>query len=510
MSAQDLRQISSPDLQLSLVGEADTVRLAEDLAAVLQPGDLICLSGDLGAGKSTLARALLRSLADDPDLEVPSPTFTLVQSYDLPRFPVSHLDLYRIEEPEELEELGLDEILETGAALIEWPEMGGDFLPAPRIWLHLAGGDDDTRVARFLFEGTDFGQRFERSRAIRAFLGQSGWQSARRRHLKGDASARTYERVFDDSRSAVLMNSPALYAEKKLGAELSYSEIVHLAQDVRPFVAIGEELFRRGYGAPEIYAQDLGAGLLLLEDLGGDGVLKDGIPDPECYEAATLVLARMHSEAWPVEVVLSSGDTYALPSYDRRALLAEVDLFLDWYVPEMTGKPAPDELRREYHDLWSAAFDQIASAETGWVLRDYHSPNLLWRADREGLDRIALIDFQDAVIGPVAYDVGSLLFDARVEVPPELERHLFQAYVSARKERQSDFDQPTFEAAYAVMAAQRIAKVLGIFVRLAQRDGKPGYLRHLPRMNAYLDRALNHPVLSDLKLWYDRNRPVSS
>ncbi|MEJ8475203.1 tRNA (adenosine(37)-N6)-threonylcarbamoyltransferase complex ATPase subunit type 1 TsaE [Roseibium algae] len=507
MSATDLRPISNPDFSLDLQNEADTVRLAEDIAAILLPGDLICLSGDLGAGKSTLARALLRALADDPSLEVPSPTFTLVQTYELPRFAVSHFDLYRLEDPEELEELGLDELLETGAALVEWPELGGDLLPKSHVWLQLVGEDDESRQVNIVFADPDLRSRFERSRAIREFLNSSGWTQAERRHLQGDASARTYERVHGPKGSVVLMNSPAFSAKKKLGVELSYSETVHLAQDVRPFVAIGRELYRRGFGAPEIHASDLEQGLLLLDDLGDTGVLTDGFPDPERYETATLLLAKMHGETWPAEIPLGGGGSYRLPDFSRRALLAETDLLLDWYIPEMTGEQAPASMRQEFHELWNAVLNRISKAQCGWVLRDYHSPNLLWRAGKSGIDRIGLIDFQDAVIGPVAYDVASLLLDARVEVLPDLEASLYRTYILARKEQNPDFDEVAFEAAYAVMGAQRITKVLGIFVRLARRDHKPGYLGHLPRMNAFLDRVLVHPVLSDLKFWYDRNRP---
>ncbi|MEP2437386.1 MAG: tRNA (adenosine(37)-N6)-threonylcarbamoyltransferase complex ATPase subunit type 1 TsaE [Roseibium sp.] len=507
MSAKDLRPIAHPDLSIELASEAETVSLAEDLAAILHPGDLMCLAGDLGAGKSTLARALLRALADDPDLEVPSPTFTLVQTYELARFAVSPFDLYRLEDPEELDELGLDELLETGAALVEWPELGGELLPSNRVWLRLDGEEEEGRKAIFRFEDTDFGVRLERSREIRKFLNEAGWPGCERRHLKGDASARSYERVKKDGRTAILMNSPALYSEQELGAELSYSQIVHLAQDVTPFVAVGSELHRRGYGAPEIYASQTGQGLLLIEDLGDEGVLADGRPHPERYKAATELLARMHGENWPREIALGDGSTYEVPDFSRAAMLAEADLFLDWYVPEMTGTAAPEALRQEFHELWSAALDNIADAQKGWVLRDYHSPKLLCREDRQGLDRLALIDFQDAVIGPVAYDVASLLLDARVEVPEDLEAALFETYVETRKKQNLTFDGVAFKAAYAVMAAQRVTKILGIFVRLARRDHKPVYLAHLPRMNAYLDRALDHPVLSDLKLWYDRNRP---
>jgi aminoglycoside/choline kinase family phosphotransferase len=134
-------------------------------------------------------------------------------------------------------------------------------------------------------------------------------------------------------------------------------------------------------------------------------------------------------------------------------------------------------------------------------------PNLLWQEGAAGTDRIGLIDFQDAVIGPVAYDVASLLLDARTEIPPALESELYDAYVSARKRQSRDFDKDGFSRAYAIMAAQRISKILGIFVRLAKRDHKPAYLGHLPRMESYLDRVLDRPGLSDLKSWYARFRP---
>lgn len=503
LPAQTAPDLSSPH-DLILADETATVRLAEDIAAILAPGDVVLLSGDLGTGKSTLSRALLRTLADDPELEVPSPTFTLVQAYDLPRFPVAHFDLYRIEEPEELEELGLDEILETGAALIEWPEQAGDLLPANALHLSLREGDDsESRRASFSWDEKGWGPRLGRSFAIRTLIEQAGWQGAERRHLKGDASTRAYEIVRKADRSAVLMNSPALDTDRKYGAELSYSEIVHLAQNVRPFVGVGEELRRHGYAAPEIFAGDLGQGLLFLEKLGSEGVVADGAPIAARYEEATRLLARMHSEAWPRTVPLPDGSDYTLPDYSRRAMLGEVDLFLDWYIPEKTGGDASDELRREYHALWNAALDAISSAETGWVLRDYHSPNLIWREDRAGLDRVGVIDFQDAVVGPVSYDVGSLLSDARVTVPAELEAHLYQVYVTERRAADATFDEDAFAASYAVMTAQRLAKIFGIFVRLERRDHKTGYMRHLPRLATYLDRAMQHPVLSDLKLWYE-------
>ncbi len=138
------------------------------------------------------------------------------------------------------------------------------------------------------------------------------------------------------------------------------------------------------------------------------------------------------------------------------------------------------------------------------MLRDFHSPNIIWRADRKGHDRLGVVDFQDALIGPSAYDVASLAMDARVTVPPEIERTTIDAYVAARRGH-NGFDESHFAEANAIMAAQRNSKILGIFVRLNERDGKPAYLQHLPRIRNYLERALAHPALTDLRDFYIRN-----
>ena len=185
----------SPTLSLTIPDEAAMERLAEDVAAILGPGDVIALSGDLGAGKSTFSRALLRAFAGDPALEVPSPTFTLVQTYDLDRLTISHLDLYRLEEPEELEELGLEDLTATGAALIEWPEKAGRFLPASRLILSIAhSGENDARAVTFSFASpaaeSRWAQRLARTQRIRALAEEAGFAGAERRYLTGDASAR--------------------------------------------------------------------------------------------------------------------------------------------------------------------------------------------------------------------------------------------------------------------------------------------------------------------------------
>ncbi|NBN64983.1 tRNA (adenosine(37)-N6)-threonylcarbamoyltransferase complex ATPase subunit type 1 TsaE [Pannonibacter tanglangensis] len=502
-------------LSLDLADEAATLRLADDLAALLSAGDLITLSGDLGAGKSTFARALLRAFAADPALEVPSPTFTLVQTYDLPRLTVSHLDLYRLDEPEEVLELGLDDLVATGAALVEWPEKAAGLLPRGALSLRFEPGQtDDGR--RVIFSVADpahagrWGERLERTIAIRALMARAGFGFAARRYLIGDAAARTYERLHFDDRTAIVMNAPPLYTLAGPGETPSYGEIVHRARTVTPFLALTEELRRRGFAAPQIHAADEARCLIVLEDLGSDTLVRDRAPIQERYEAAALLLADMHATApWSETLPLPDGGSYTIPAYSRRALLTEADLFLDWYVPWRAGVPvSPDfvsaDLRAEYHALWNRALDDIAHAETGWVLRDYHSPNIIWREHRSGFDRLGLIDYQDCVLGPLAYDVSSLALDARVDMSVALERHLVEVYVAARRAVTPDFDADAFHAAYAVTAAQRVAKILGLFIRLNLREGKPGYMAHLPRMAGYLDRALAHPVLDGLRTWFHR------
>jgi hypothetical protein len=189
------------------------------------------------------------------------------------------------------------------------------------------------------------------------------------------------------------------------------------------------------------------------------------------------------------------------------ALLIEAELLLDWYLPRF-GAPAEADTREAYRKLWSGALAPVLAGAPAWVLRDFHSPNLLWLPEREGLARVGLLDFQDAVLGPAAYDVASLLQDARVDVPELMEMALLSRYTRARMQADARFDAPGFARAYATLAAQRASKILGIFARLDARDGKPQYLRHLPRVSGYLQRALVHPALAALAAWYRVHVPA--
>jgi tRNA threonylcarbamoyl adenosine modification protein YjeE len=494
--------MTASELERFLPDEAATIRLGQDLALALQPGDVLALHGDLGAGKSTLARSLIRTLAGDAELEVPSPTFTLVQSYEA-RFPVHHFDLYRLSSAEELDELGFDEMLEQGAALVEWPERADARLPETAARIDLLERDGG-RLLRITAQG-GLGARIARSLAIRDFLARSGWGEAARAHFVGDASARSYEIVTRDGHAQrVLMNAPPLVLGPPVRDGKSYAEIAHTARTVAAFVAIDHALRERGVTVPEIDAQDLENGFLLMEHLGAEHFLVDGKPVAARYRAAAELLAAIHGKQWPSRIELAGGVVHEVPDFDCDAMMIEVELLLDWYFPAMTGRIADDAVRAGFRQVWNGLFDRLVKAEKSIVLRDYHSPNIIWRAERAGYDRCGIIDFQDALIGPSAYDIASLAMDARVTVPPEIEAETLEAYIEARRAAGS-FDEEAFAEAYAIMAAQRNSKILGIFIRLDRRDGKPAYLKHLPRIRDYLRRALAHPALAPLRDFYQRH-----
>jgi tRNA threonylcarbamoyl adenosine modification protein YjeE len=494
---------------VALATEQATRRLAMDVAATLAPGDLVTLSGDLGAGKTTFARAVIRHLAGDHRLEVPSPTFTLVQTYTLPRFTVVHGDLYRVSEARELTELGLEDASDA-VVLLEWPERIPDALPTDRLDIAFTLKPErglNYRDARVTAYGS-FVPRVARMMTIRRFLDESGFADTERRYLQGDASTRTYERLLQGARRAVLMNAPRRPDGPPVRNGLPYSAIAHLAEDVRPFVAMARALHGLGLSAPEVYAADLAEGLLILEDLGNEGVLAGDPPAPieERYAVAIDVLVALHRAPAPEVLAVAPRVDHRLPTYDRDAFLIEAELLLDWYIPHRGGTVS-DDTRQQFVSLWRAALTRAATAPVHWVLRDFHSPNLLWLDDRTGVARIGLLDFQDALIGPPAYDVASLLQDARVDVPETMEFALLGRYAQARQADDPQFNLANFVALYALMAAQRATKILGIFARLNRRDGKPQYLRHLPRVWRYLRRSLAQPTLAPLKAWYDAHVP---
>lgn len=309
----------------------------------------------------------------------------------------------------------------------------------------------------------------ERDRTIAAFLEGAGFGRAARRPLAGDASARRYERLTGGPAPAVLMDCPP----DRL--------------DVRPFLQVGERLRGLGFSVPDVLGADPDRGLVLLEDL-GDGsfthVLAAGGDPDALYGAAVDLLVELQARA-PAD---------DLPLYDDARMQTELALLPDWYAQGVSPAAAA-----EYRERWAEVLPLARVGAPCLVYVDYHADNLIWLPERSGHRRVGLLDFQDARAGPPAYDLVSLLEDARRDVPPALAVRMVQRYLDWRSDLQPD----AFRAAYAVLGAQRNSKILGLFTRLARRDGKPHYLRLLAGVLDHLAHDLEHSALAPLRPWYE-------
>lgn len=479
---------------------------AAHLALFARPGMVLLLKGDLGTGKSTFARAFIRALAQGAEFDVPSPTFTLVQTYDETRVPVAHADLYRIGSAQELDELGFDELVRTHVLAVEWPEMMLGQRYADRLLIELSGSGSH-RDAVIAASGA-WEQALARNDAINGFLATTRWAGAERRFLEGDASFRRYETLHLGEAQAILMDMPARPDGPPVKYGKPYSAIAHLAEDIRAVIAINGVLGERGYSAPKTEAHDLVHGFAVMEDLGRSvygGMMRAGEDMREPMAAAVAALADMAARDWPKQVPLD-GETYVVPPYDVEAQLIEVDLLPSWFWPHLNGSAIPAAARAEFEALWMDLLPLTQVGHRVWALRDYHSPNLLWLPERAGLARVGLIDTQDALLGHPAYDLASMLQDARVDVDFGFADDLYELYCTLRKD-DPNFERAAFDVAYAILGAQRATKILGIFARLSKRDGKPGYLRHIPRVSRYLERNLAHPRLAGLRRWFDTHLP---
>ena len=350
---------------------------------------------------------------------------------------------------------------------------------------------------------------------MHSFLARVGWGEAVRMPLPGDASTRRYIRLRLGDRAALLMDQPqsAETPAASAGASpserhaLGYNAVARLAgADCARFVAVAKYLRAKGLSTPDIYADDAAQGFVLIEDLGDDlfaDALARGADEQALYAAAAEVLARLHADAAPGVL---PPDKH-LHAYDETALLAETDLLTEWFFPVALGRKADKSETGQHRELWRQALAPYLHALPVFVHRDYHAQNLLWLPGRSGVARVGLIDFQDAVAGAKAYDLVSLIEDARRDVTPALGESTAVHYRKAMREQGTPLDGRAFAEEMAVFAAQRNAKIVGIFARLSRRDGKSRYLTYLPRVWSYLGRDLEHPALAALKSWYDRTIP---
>lgn len=267
-------------------------------------------------------------------------------------------------------------------------------------------------------------------------------------------------------------------------------------ESIQPFLNVGEHLLKQGFSAPQAYAEDIQNGLVLLEDLGDDLLARVCAQNPALertvYGASVDALVALQNCASLPDV----------PKYDADVYLREANLLTGWYLPAVTGTPVSKATQSEYSNLVKQACGAIEPRPPCLVLRDYHAENLLWLPQRDGVRRIGLLDYQDALIGHPAYDLVSLLEDARRDTDLNLQQDMIDRYLKA-----TGLDRRSFLRAYATLGAQRNLKIIGIFSRLCIRDGKCDYLDLISRVWAHLQKDLSHPDLSDMRQWVNLHVP---
>ena len=358
----------------------------------------------------------------------------------------------------------------------------------------------------------------ERESQRQAFLKSAGLASARREPLSGDASTRAYERLYPvGGGSLIFMDQPPSVetepcppdADPAERARLGYNALARLAAGrVDAFVACAGYLRGLGLSAPKVEFADPARGLAVLEDLGDDlfaRLIEAGQDEAPLYDAAIDALARLHEQRPPHELT-ADGSTWPLLSYDAVALRTGADLLVEW-LPQFDRRVviSPD-IARAWRDLTEPIIERGAAGASVFCHRDYHAENLLWLPRRDGVARVGLIDFQDAVRAHPAWDLSMLLHDARREVSPERETACLNRYLASRP----DLDRETFLADYHGLGAINVARILGIFARLVFRDGKPRYRAFMPRLWRYLDRCLIDPAPQGLADWLTRAIPLEA
>lgn len=468
---------------------SDTKLLAENIAKIIKSGDVITLQGNLGAGKTAFSRFLINSFFED-DVEVTSPTFNILHPYDALNFTINHFDLYRIEDESELENIGFFDALGDGVCLIEWPEIANNYLLNNAIIVTISNNSNDNRTISIKASQEHIQQlkgliMKNRENLLVKFIEKNKLDHCERYRLASDASFRAYERLKNGTKSFMLMDAPP---EK---------------EKVKEFISIANYLKNNGFSAPEILDTDIENGFILLEDFGDDSFSAVLSGNSKYNKSSEEELYKSAIEAL-IELAKTDLKT-DLPPYDRAVYMREVKLLSEWYLPYINSDYDTANASKEYEQIWHEILNtEGVEVQSHVILRDYHADNLMWLPTRENTAKVGLLDFQDALLGSPLYDIVSLLEDARRDVSTKTVQTCIDYYL----EQNPQMNKEQFMEQYYIIAAQRNCKIIGIFARLAIRDGKQRYMSYLPRVWAHLEKDLQHPALAKLKNWMDKTIPA--
>ncbi len=314
----------------------------------------------------------------------------------------------------------------------------------------------------------------DRNALINDFLKKNHLDKVHLDWLPSDASFRHYARIFAGQKSYILMDAPP-------------------PENPHQFAVIDRILCENDLSAPVIYASDFENGLLLLEDFGSDSyakMLQSGFDELTLYKTALASLLQLEKVR----------DFKGVPLYDQAWIDYGLSAFTDWFIPCALDRELTEDERKDFYQIWIDLFNSITNAHKGLILIDYHIDNMMYLKDRTGHRTCGLLDFQDARVGPLAYDLASLIEDARRDVPVQIKDEILQLYLSAHP----DWDKDLFMRSYHIVAVKRHLRVIGVFTRLKARDGKDKYLQHIARVWRLLESHLDLPYMQPLQQWLDK------
>ena len=473
---------------------SDLEKLAKELVPLLNEGGVMTLNGQIGAGKTTLAKLIIQELTQTPLEDIVSPTFNLYHTYNRDNLEIAHYDFYRIESEIELLEIDLNESLTDKICIIEWADKFRDLLPKDRIEIFIKCKKNE-RVYRINPLGK-FREVVSNRAKIENYLGGLDINFTELQRLPGDASKRNYYRVMSPDNTMILMDATQ---------ESNIKSKTGLSNGIDDFIKIQKYLDSIDVRVPKLIVRNGIDNILLEEDLGGysyaDMLTKENYQ--KLYNPAIKTLIHISNINHPKNISTDSNPHY-LKEFDLDVYLNEAEIFIDYYWPFIHGKQCNADKKQEFTNVMGEVYSNLTDDKT-LMLRDFHSPNLLFLENENGFRKCAVIDFQDALFGHPLYDLVSLTNDARISIDEHQEKYLIDLYKKDFPFNNFQFDSLSFIEQYHILGVQRSIKILGIFARLAILETNQNYLVHMPRVICYIKRIMQSGSIQTLACWLNQN-----